>query len=425
MHFRKPFSKLDSITTLILSARLLRLLGALPYTWVINCEQNLGTGSDSCSDERVRGQRSERAVRCSWIYQGRTTILPQTTAKQRFPHSLSRKKWLVFYTHLIHLFMIVATIILSFLVVNWKMKMYSGSVTFQVAKLGINLTKTILAVFMLFYMNLKRDHLARVIENFNKTFNHVEQNHQDLSIRCPERLILVYLMIVIVSDIVPAVLNSVSYTFAFSLLASILYMGMMQNAMIILYSSVTTITATGYAQIIPHRIKQLFEEHSPEAFKSTEKSTRNSDTISLTMTEVKYAIDKVHKLQMFQCSFNSYGTVPMTIVIMKSIVNVTVLLFYVTSFHIDDPVNLVCAISVGVRDILCLIFIYCIPERVSSQVSLSDIWSDCILHFSVSLNSTNDTFLYCQRDELRRLILFLRLEPSDMAVDDKVDELIQ
>lgn len=371
MQFGRSLSRYDSVTALILSAWLLRLLGALPYTWVVSGEGNHGTGSD-----RISGQQTE----CEGGCRGGSATPPQTTARRRFPHSFSRKKWLVFYTHLIHLFTIIATIMLSFFVANRKVKIYPRSATFQVAKLAINLMKTILAVFMLFYMNLKRDILARVLENFNKTFSHV--SHQRLSIGCTERFISVYLIIIIFPDIVLAMLNSVNYTHAFCLVASILFMDIMQNATVLLFSSVAAIAAAGYDQIIPCRIKQLLGEHSHEAFLdgsdglsqiiSTEKSTQRNNRTSMTLEEVKFAIDKVHKLQMFHCSFNRYVTVPLTAVILKSIINATLLLFYVTSLH-GEAVTLVCVVSVTLRDVLCLIFIYCIPERVSSQVSLDDI----------------------------------------------------
>lgn len=431
--------------SLIISLKLLRMLGLFPYTWKIHCQDTEGRSQDAFQKDDGRLDKDSDSPD-----QGAARYcFPELS--EGLPHSLTKSKWMMLWSGFVYaLFTLLgfSTMIVSIYEHSYLKEQLTN--TLFVASMGVGSVLMLLAMSLMFYLIFKCPEVACVITKLETLMSYIGCSRRILFLDRKIACALVLLGIAVAHDFVICIsIVVLSVTDHISLRNVIPYsltmvICIIQIAVVIMVISIILKIADGYASILPTKLEKFLPSlyaHLPSLsdlrLSTTMRSLEGNDIvlpesilddqshsdseISMSQEEMTLIIDYTYGLQCFQRIFNGQFGVPVTIIILKSIGNITIMLFSVLSHdsYIDGHFHLVIFFVSAVRDLICLILLCYAPEEVTCQVSLQFV-TESISHCAVGVRFTMNFLVCFQRDRLRQAIVGLRMLPLDETLDAEV-----
>lgn len=382
-----------------ISLKLLRFLGLFPFTWKTHRQDIKGGFQGELQQDYDELGKSKGLTQKAWPNQGMARhSLPEVT--EGFPHSLKKSKWLVLWSGFAYVIFTLLT--LSSVVVSiFDHAIYKQQLTntLFVASTGVGSVLMLLALCLVFYVILTHQELAHVITQLGALMSNTGCTRRTLPLDRKITCALVILGILVAHDLVIClsiiVLSVTDHISLRSILPYMLYMVAytLQIAEVIMIISVILTIAEGYASALPRKLVKLLPDLSSElpsladlrlsivthsrdednamSPENNQGSNLLSDSEILVLREeLTLAIDLIYGLQCFQRIFNDHVGTPVIIIVLKSIGNITIMLFSVLSHdsYVDGHFHLVIFVVSAARDAICLILLCYAPEKVTCQV---------------------------------------------------------
>ncbi|ROT83654.1 hypothetical protein C7M84_023187 [Penaeus vannamei] len=407
---------------LIISLKLLRVLGLFPFTWKTHRQDIKGGLQGNLQEDYDELSKSKGLTQKAWPNQSMTRdSFPETT--EGIPHSLKKSKWLMLWSgfaYVLFTLLSLSSIIVS--IFDHAIYKEQLSDTLFVASMGVGSVLMFMALWLVCYMILKYQELAHVITELGALMSDTGCARRTLPLDKKVTCALVLLGISVAHDFVIClsivVLSVTDHISLRSIVPYVLYMVAytVQIAVVMMVVSVIFTIAEGYASALPRKLVKFLPDLSSELpsladlrlsvtthsqgennaklpENNRDSNLRSDSEILVLRKEITLAIDLTYGLQCFQRIFNDHVGLPVIIVILKSIGNITIMLFSVLSHdsYVDGHFHLVIFFASAARDAICLILLCYAPEKVTYQ-----------------------------RDRLRQATVGLRMLAVDKAVDEEV-----
>ncbi|KAG7164622.1 hypothetical protein Hamer_G005007 [Homarus americanus] len=336
--------RLDPFKILLVSLKVVKVLGGLPYTWKTpGVHQQLGEALPQGTRVSPGGSASPRSAR--------VTPIPQ----------LRKSHCMVVWSWLLVLVMNTQFATLPFIYVYDKTVELGETVQTTKTLALFHLAAT--GVILFFSLLFKSSELTRLLGHLNRVLEHTvtDTPNQFMDIFFPV-LLVVYCI-----------------TSGYSVFSAIL----------LLFHAISSIILLSYSDVLVTlvRIKDRHLAHigKPSVVCSVSlltidqvgKETASDGAFTplsrspppLPEDELAAMTHLVHRLQLFQQHFNSYFTTSVIVMMFYSIVSITIIVFGLINLTNTNFFELLSIVAKLTQFITCLILICCVPDTVTEKLS--------------------------------------------------------